>query len=520
MVLKRDSLKKRPIGVGLKFPGGRGHDSRNSDMPGPPSGQKRMRIRVLIAAVSLVFAASAFAAREESFRFSPFGTVTAYYDSLDVSKVVLFISGDGGWNEGVVDMAREAARAGALVVGIDIRSYLGEISASKEPCFYPAGDLEELSQFVQKKYAFKTYLPPVLIGYSSGATLVYAALVQAPETTFRGGISLGFCPDLVLKKPLCRGSGLEWTLGKKSGEYIYLPSGTLNVPWIVLQGQIDQVCDPPSTANFVKQVPRGKVIDLPKVGHGFAVAKNWVPQFHEALGMAFDEAAPEPAPVAPVALKDLPLIEVPSSGDGGSLLAVHLTGAGGWGVTDEGVAEGLSAKGIPVVGLSSLKYFWTRRTPDSAAEDLGRVLRYYFREWNKKEALIIGYSFGADVLPFIYNRLPDDLKAGIRLLVLMGPSDAANFELHFANLLGKDSWKDDVPTLPEIEKIKNVAVICFYGTEDAANISDRLALKGIRTIPIQSGHRFGRNYGAIVETILKELSLDDARRGGRRPWAE
>jgi type IV secretory pathway VirJ component len=470
-----------------------------------------MKLRTVIVVAWLVFAASGLAATEESFRVSPFGAVTVYYNSLDVSKVILFISGDGGWNKGVVDMAREAAKAGALVAGIDIRSYLGELSSSKETCFYPAGDLEELSQFIQKKYAFKSYIPPVLIGYSSGATLVYATLVQSPATTFRGGISLGFCPDLVLKKPLCRGSGLEWTSGKKPGEYIYHPSKALDVPWIVLQGGIDKVCDPPSTIDFVKRVPNGELMGLPKVGHGFAVAGNWAPQFRKALGKIFGEIGREPALAGPDALKDLPIIEVPSPGGGGSILAVHLTGAGGWGVTDKGVAEGLSAEGIPVVGLNSLKYFWTRRTPDSAAEDLERVLRYYFQAWDKKSAVIIGYSFGADALPFIYNRLPDDLKGRIRLLVLMGPSEAANFELHFANLLGKDSWKDDIPTMPEIEKIKNVAVLCFYGTDDTANLCGRLASRGIRTIPIPSGHRFGRNFEPIVEAILKELALDDGR---------
>ena len=470
-----------------------------------------MKFRVGVVAALLAFVSSAHAGTEESFRFNPFGTVTVYYNSLDVSKVILFISGDGGWKKGVADMAREAAKEGAFVAGIDIRSYLGELSASKEPCFYPAGDFEELSQFVQKKYAFKSYIPPVLIGYSSGATLVYATLVQSPATTFRGGISLGFCPDLVLKKPLCRGSGLESTSGKKPGEYIYLPSKALNVPWIVLQGGLDKVCDPSLTNDFVKRVPKGELMGLPKVGHGFAVAGNWVPQFRKALEKIFGERGPEPAPAGPDALKDLPIIEVPSPAGGGSVLAVHLTGAGGWGVTDKGVAEGLSAAGIPVVGLNSLKYFWTRRTPDSAAEDLERVLRYYFQAWDKRAAVIIGYSFGADALPFIYNRLPDDLKDRIRLLVLLGPSEAANFELHFANLLGKDSWKDDVPTMPEIKKIKNVAVLCFYGTDDTANLCGRLASQGIRTIPLQSGHRFGRNFGPIVEAILKELAIDAGR---------
>ena len=46
-------------------------------------------------------------------------------------------------------------------------------------------------------------LKPVLIGYSSGATIAYAALAQAGDTRFSGAMTLGFCPDLIIHKPFC-----------------------------------------------------------------------------------------------------------------------------------------------------------------------------------------------------------------------------------------------------------------------------------------------------------------------------
>ena len=51
-----------------------------------------------------------------------FGTVTVYPPLAAPEEVVLFLSGDGGWNLGVVDMAERLRDAGALVVGIDIRA--------------------------------------------------------------------------------------------------------------------------------------------------------------------------------------------------------------------------------------------------------------------------------------------------------------------------------------------------------------------------------------------------------------
>ena len=220
---------------------------------------------------------------EETLTFGRFGKVWTYRGSPAPSRVVLFISGDGGWNLGVVDMAKSLASLDALVAGIDIVHYLKEIGAAKEPCSYCAADFEVLSQYVQKTYQFPKYVTPVLVGYSSGATLAYATLVQAPAGTFEGAISLGFCPDLPLVKPLCRGTGLEWQTGAKGKGYRFLPAPSLQTPWIAFQGTVDQVCDPVATDAFVKQVGNGKIILLPKVGHGFSVQRNWLPQFKEAF---------------------------------------------------------------------------------------------------------------------------------------------------------------------------------------------------------------------------------------------
>ena len=107
---------------------------------------------------------------------------------------------------------------------------------------------------------------------------------------------MGFCPDLPLTKPMCRGSGLAWQPGPKGRGYSFLPTNTLEVPWIALQGTIDQVCDPKMTEDYVKKVAHGELVLLPKVGHGFSVPRNWMPQFRAAFGrIAAGSRKPAPA---------------------------------------------------------------------------------------------------------------------------------------------------------------------------------------------------------------------------------
>jgi type IV secretory pathway VirJ component len=442
-------------------------------------------------------------AAEEAVSFGGFGQVHLYHTSPQPPYVALFVSGDGGWNLGVVDMARELVKLDALVVGIDINRYLRYLAGSREACLYPAADFEALSKFVQKKLGYPAYRTPLLVGYSSGATLVYAMLVQAPFSTFLGALSLGFCPDLLLKKPMCHGSGLEWTMGPKSKGYIFQPARSLEVPWIALQGEVDHVCNPGETEEYVKRVPDGEVVMLPKVGHGFSVPRNWMPQFQKAfLDIAKAESNQRVKPTME-AVGDLPLVQVQATGPASDLMAVEVTGDGGWGVTDRGIARALSAHGIPVVGLNSLQYFWKRKTPEETSRDLERIILHYMTEWGKKRVILIGYSLGADVLPFAVSRLPAETRSKIHLVAFLGLSDTVDFEFHFTDWFTNKSRSTSLPVRPEVEKLKGMKMLCFYGTEDKSALCPALDPGLVRPIPLGTGHRFGRDFEPIVDAILE-----------------
>jgi type IV secretory pathway VirJ component len=441
---------------------------------------------------------------EDTLRVAPFGKVTVYRQTPNPAHVVLFVSGDGGWNLGVVDMARTLAGLDALVAGVDIVHYLRQLDQSSQACSYPAADFEMLSQTLQRRYEYPTYTTPILVGYSSGATLVYATLVQAPSTTFAGGVSLGFCPDLEVHKPFCRGNGLEFrTLPKGHGLW-FLPASNLDVPWIALQGTIDQVCFPDSTITYLKQVRNGQLVLLPKVGHGYAVYANWMPQFKEAFHKLSGTPPADTAAAQVPELPDLPLEVVDASGTPTDMMALHITGDGGWGVTDKGLGQDLAAKGVPVVALNALHYFWKERTPDQTAQDVVQILRFYLNTWKKDKIILTGYSFGADVLPFVVSRLPQDLRSKVKIVVFVGLSKDASFHFQPTNWLG-GSGKNALPTEPEIQKLEGLPMLCFYGTKDSGTLCADLPSTLVHPVEMSGGHRVGGNYDMIVDEILKGM---------------
>ena len=219
------------------------------------------------------------------------GEVTVYAAKGEAKGMALFASGDGAWNLGVWDMAHTAVDLGYWVAGFSTPALLKALENSDGECSDASGLLDHIGSKVKNEFKLPVDWRPVLIGYSSGATVMYAALAQAGDTRFGGAMTLGFCPDLIIHKPFCEGAGL--TADKQTRPPYGIVFNTVprvEAPWIVLQGDIDQVCNPPATEAFVKQVHGGQVVILPKVGHGYSVPRNWMPQYRQGLIDLLDAA--------------------------------------------------------------------------------------------------------------------------------------------------------------------------------------------------------------------------------------
>jgi len=421
---------------------------------------------------------------------------------------VLFASGDGGWNLGVVGMAERLRDQGALVVGFDVRTYLQ--TAAKAPgCTYAAADFEALSQFVQRRLGLARYLPPVLAGYSSGATLVYVALAQSPPNTFKGGLSLGFCSDLDGTHGWCPGAaGLRSALTARGKGWNFGPVKRLPAPWILLNGQDDQVCSTAAAAAFVAGIERAELVALPSVGHGFGVVGRWGPAYDRAfqriLTATSADAVPAPGPVS-----DLPLVEVSadSAPAGTDLFAIMLSGDGGWAGLDREVSQRLAARGIPVVGLNSLQYFWKARTHEEVARDVGRVMTHYLGQWHRTRVLLLGYSFGADVLPATIVALPAELRRRVAGVGLLSLSRTAAFEFHARSWLGR-SAPDEQPTAPDLARLPALLgaapIVCLFGAEEAetgCHSSD-----GVMAVSRPGGHHLGGDFDQLATQLLALLN--------------
>jgi type IV secretory pathway VirJ component len=302
--------------------------------------------------------------KEELVKYGPFGNVLVYRAEDQPKQVMIFISGDGGFDKPFINMVKTTTQPGVMVIAVDINTYLKHMAKQKNTCTYAAADLEGLSQFMQGHYRYPTYRVPVIAGYSSGATMGYAALVQGPPNTFAGVISMGFCSDMTSPKPFCKGAGLsnkegglkEPTAPKSYNNYVYGRVSSTVAPWTALQGAQDQLCPADKASAFMSATGNATMVSVPAVGHGFLVGAKWQAEFHKAFNsiVAKQEAAVG-ATAAPQSLADLPLVEAAVASPKGKPLAVIVTGDGGWAGIDREIGGALNEQGLNVVGLNSLQ---------------------------------------------------------------------------------------------------------------------------------------------------------------------
>jgi type IV secretory pathway VirJ component len=224
-------------------------------------------------------------------------------------------------------------------------------------------------------------------------------------------------------------------------------------------------------------------------------------------GMALGVPAAAPAQTNS-SLVGLPVVEVRPAGKTGVTMAVILSGDGGWAAGDKAMAAALADSGISVVGLDVPSYLKVPRTPDGASGDLRRLLEYYLPAWHTERVILIGYSHGADLAPFMVSRLPPELRSRITLLAMLGLEARASFRFHLADLIADVSHEDALPVMPEVEKLGGLPMLCVQGSDDRNSLCPSLPPTLARVETRRGGHRISGSQGPeVVGLILRVATV-------------
>jgi hypothetical protein len=196
----------------------------------------------------------------------------------------------------------------------------------------------------------------------------------------------------------------------------------------------------------------------------------------------------------------MPIVEVPVSSSRDTA-TIFYSGDGGWRDLDRTVAGEMAARNYPVIGVDVLRYFWEHKTPEQAATDLATTMMYYRKTWGIKSFVLAGYSFGADILPAIYNRLPVSDKDSVSMLVLLALATSADFEIHVSGWLTKGSGEQSIAS--ELAQIPKHKLLCVYGKDEKAETAcTGLLNTDAKILELPGGHHFDQDYPKLTRQVL------------------
>jgi len=408
------------------------------------------------------------------------GPVTVDVPAGEPRAFVFLLSDAGGPDREMQRLTESLVAQGAVVVPLSTPQVLARLDATTpSDCYYALGLFEEISQEAQRALDVSTYRWPVILGVGQGGTLAYLSQAQAPANTSAGAVSIGFEPSLHTRLPLCGQAATK----AASGNFDYKPAKNMPGRWIaVADGAGDN-----GLAGFAGTGSSGEIRPVAGGTHARLLAAE------KATFEIADAAAGLEADA-------LPVEELPAKG--ADTLVVFYSGDGGWRDIDKRISDYLNSRGVAVLGVDSLRYFWRKKEPQTMAGDLDRLIRHYGKQASGNGVMLVGYSFGADIIPFMVNRLSADTKSQIKMVSLLGISEHASFEIRLQDIIGGIN-KDGPPTLPELLKMKGIPTQCVFGEAEKDSVcADKALDASINRVEMAGGHHFDGDYRHTADLII------------------
>ena len=183
-------------------------------------------------------------------------------------------------------------------------------------------------------------------------------------------------------------------------------------------------------------------------------------------------------------------------------LVLYISGDGGFSRFSLDLCKSINLSGYSVTAVDSKSYFWRKKTPEESALAIATYLNKEFEGRQNQDLVLVGYSFGADVLPFILPKLPSSLRSKIKSTILISPSTSTDFEIHLTDIFGY-ATKRNMDVIAEINKLADKKIVTVFGEgEDDFPVS-KIKVKKYTNIVLPGGHHFNGDTEIITQAILK-----------------
>lgn len=203
--------------------------------------------------------------------------------------------------------------------------------------------------------------------------------------------------------------------------------------------------------------------------------------------------------------KDIPLKIWNSNAN--SPIVLYLSGDGGLNSFSTSYCELLGKQGYTVGAVNSKSFFWDKKSADQIAKELSSTLEKLLVGKKNHLVYFVGYSFGADVIPFLVNKLTAEWKERLQAVALLEPSTSTDLEIHVSDLFGRSEVKRSMDVVAEINKMVNVRTAILLGEDGVSFPIKNIRLKNLETIYMKGNHHFDGHVADVVKATVKHFAL-------------
>jgi type IV secretory pathway VirJ component len=163
------------------------------------------------------------------------------------------------------------------------------------------------------------------------------------------------------------------------------------------------------------------------------------------------------------------------------------------------IARRFTADGVPVVGVSSLAYFRQQRTPVEVQALIRDAVRRGLAFGHADRVVLIGQSFGADMVHVGLTGLPADLRARVKMVALVVPTDTVFYRASPSELF---NWaRPDAMALPTARQLTWVPALCVQGADEKDSLCPMLGQSNMRRVALPGGHNLHYDADGLYRTL-------------------
>lgn len=164
----------------------------------------------------------------------------------------------------------------------------------------------------------------------------------------------------------------------------------------------------------------------------------------------------------------------------------------------------LAAHGVQTVGFNSPTLFLVHRSPAETGAIIAQAVRDGLARAGTDRIVLIGQSYGADVLQLGLSDLPVDLRRHVAAVILVVPGKTVFLRADPSGL--SYHGVPDADGAISVNRIDWVQLTCIYGRRETDSLCPLIRVPNAHIVAMPGGHFLGNDAAALSAEVLHAIS--------------